>query len=57
MPVSCSVVISIVQMFRNVGHIKILVRQIYEKKNSKYQMSSKSVQWELSCSVWTDRRT
>lgn len=32
MPVPCSAVISIVQMFRNVGHIKILVRQIYEKK-------------------------
>ena len=27
------------------------------KQNLKYQISWKSVQWETSCSMWTDRRT
>ena len=27
------------------------------EKNSKYQISSISTQWELSCSMWTDGRT
>ena len=31
-------------------------RQIFEK-NLKYQVASKSVQWEPSCSMWTDRQT
>jgi hypothetical protein len=31
--------------------------QIFEKKKLKYQVSSKSVQWESSCSVRIDGRT
>jgi len=26
-------------------------------KNLKYRISRKSVQWELSCSMWTNRQT
>ena len=29
----------------------------FRKKPPKYQMSSSSVQWESSCSMWTDART
>ena len=35
-----------------------LSRQVFEKKKmQKYQTSIKSVQWEPSCSMWTDRQT
>ena len=32
-------------------------RKIFEKKNLKYQISRKSVQWQPSCCVQEDRRT
>ena len=31
--------------------------QIFEKKKLKYQVSSKSIKWESSFSIWTDGRT